>query len=101
MLPWLPRDVVGLIRDVVAQSDEKETLFTVRLVSKSWRAAVATHADPLVWCPRLRRDPFFEWGTTFSWPVMDVKGVLPFDVPPFVLDILLLNKSVAFRETLT
>jgi hypothetical protein len=30
-----------------------------------------------------------------------VKGILPFDLPPFVLDILVLNKSFAFRETLT
>jgi hypothetical protein len=32
---------------------------------------------------------------------MDVKGVLPFDLPVFVLDILLLNKTVAFREAVT
>jgi hypothetical protein len=101
MLPWLPRDVVGLIRDAVARSDEKETLLTARLVSKSWRSAVATQADPLVWCTRLRKDPFFEWTTTFAWPVTDVKGVFPFDLPPFVLDILVLNKNAAFRDLIT
>jgi hypothetical protein len=102
MLPWLPRDVVGLIRDAVARTGDKETLFTARMVSKSWRLAVATHADPLAtWCPRLRRGPVFEWSTTFAWPVMDVEGVFPFNPPPFVLEILLLNKNPAFRETLT
>ncbi len=101
MLPWLPRDVVGLIRDTVARFGGKDSLFTARLVSKSWRSAVATHADPLTWCPRLRRDPWFSWSTAFVWPVMDVKGAFPFDLPTFVLDILLLNKNAAFRDLFT
>ncbi len=32
---------------------------------------------------------------------MDVKGVFPFDLPPFVLDILLLNKNANFRTLVT
>jgi hypothetical protein len=101
MLPWLPRDVVGLVRDEVARSGDKERLFTARLVCRSWRSAVATHADPLTWCPRLRKDPFFEWSTTFVWPLMDVKGLVPFDLPPFVTDILLFNTNATFHDVFT
>jgi hypothetical protein len=45
----------------------------------------AGHADPLTWCPRLKRD-FLEWRTTFAWPLMDVKGIFQLDQPPFGLD---------------
>lgn len=100
MRPWLPRDVVRLIRDEVARSGDCETLLTARLVAKDWKQAVHVLANPVAWCPPLT--PIVEWRrTVFSWPLALERGHYPFDLPPFVLEILLVNKNECFHRLLT
>jgi hypothetical protein len=96
MRPWLPRDVVRLIRDQVARSGDCETLLAARLVAKDWELAVTTLADPVTWCHHLQHD--MQWRRTeFLWPVTLERGRRPFDL----LDVLVLNKNISFREHFT
>jgi hypothetical protein len=98
--PWLPRDVVRLIRDRVARSDDGETLLAARLVAKDWNLAVTVLADPVKWCHHLQHD--MSWRKTeFLWPVTLERGLYPFDLPPFVLEVLLLNQNGSFRDHFT
>jgi hypothetical protein len=98
--PGLPRDLVRLIRDQVARSGDCETLLVARLVAKDWNVAVTVLADPVTWCHHLRHD--MEWRQTeFLWPCTLERGRYPFDLPPFVLAVLVLNKNGSFREHFT
>ncbi len=100
-LPWLSRDVVRLIRDKVARLDDCATLLAARLVSKEWKdaRAVMVHANPVTWCPHFNQD--LAWTTAFSWPVVLERGRYPFDLPPLLLELLLLNRNEHFRQQLT
>jgi hypothetical protein len=98
--PWLPRDLVHLIRDQVARTGDCETLLAARLVAKDWKGAVTVLADPVTWCHHLRHN--MEWRRTeFLWPFTLERGLYPFDLPPFVLDVLVLNKNGSFRKHFT
>ncbi len=96
MRPWLPRDVVHLIRNEVARSSDRETLLAARLVSRDWKRAVTVLGDPVMWCHHLKHDMVWR-RTEPGWPFTLEQ---PLDLPPLVLDILLLNEHDSFREQL-
>ncbi len=90
----LPRDVVHVIRDMCARTTEKQVLMCMRLVSKDWKFAVSTFSDAFIWCRRLTKTRLLGCTTcVIRWPRADAGSQHPFNLPPFLFEVLLVNTS--------
>ncbi len=96
-LPQIPRDVIHVIRDLFARcEDDKTTLLSARLVSKDWKLAVAKFSNLFLWCSRLVQKRKLGCVTsTVTWPY-DLSKRQPFDLFPFLLEVLTANVNDAF-----
>ena len=97
----LPLEVEWMIRDFFVASRDTADVLVARLVSPDWRKAAVMKGNPLVWCSRLVKVPVQRWRLvfTFEWPFVE-GGQFPFDLPPFVLEVLLENRCSEFRALL-